>query len=189
MNFNFKLAVFFITNLFLSVALLRAQVSDRIYKPYIRTAQLYVYGNQQSLPIIALNSNTKLELEFDDMDGNYKNYYYTYVLCDYNWQPSKLSAFDFIKGFTQSRINTYRYSNIAYKKYTHYQAFLPDQNSMPSRSGNYLLKVYLDGDTSKLVFTKPFLVFEQKANITATVVQPFTPEKFYTHQRVRFSAT
>jgi hypothetical protein len=60
---------------------------------------------------------------------------------------------------------------------------------MPSRSGNYLLKVYLDGDTSKLVFTKPFLVFEQKANITATVVQPFTPEKFYTHQRVRFSAT
>jgi hypothetical protein len=189
MNFNFKLAFFCLTNLFLSVALLRAQVSDRIYKPYIRTAQLYVYGNQQSLPVIALNSNTKLELEFDDMDGNYKNYYYTYVLCDYNWQPSKLSAFDFIKGFTQSRINTYRYSNIAYTKYTHYQAFLPDQNSMPSRSGNYLLKVYLDGDTSKLVFTKPFMVFEQKANITATVVQPFTPEKFYSHQRVRFSAT
>ena len=111
------------------------------------------------------------------------------MLCDYNWQPAKLSAFDFIKGFTQSRINTYRYSNIAYKKYTHYQAFLPDQNSMPSKSGNYLLKVYLDGDTSKVVFTKPFLVFEQKANITAAVVQPFTPEKFNSHQRVRFSAT
>jgi hypothetical protein len=75
MNVNFKLAIVFLTNLFLSVALLRAQVSDRIYKPYIRTVQLYVYGNQQSLPVIALNSNTKLELEFDDMDGNYKNYY------------------------------------------------------------------------------------------------------------------
>ncbi len=165
-----------------------AQQVEKIYKPYIKTAQLFSYGNQQGLPLYKLGGGNKLELEFDDMDANYKNYYYTYVLCDYNWKPTNLSAFDYIKGFTQNRISTYRYSNISFVRYTHYQAFFPDQNSLPTRSGNYLLKVYLDGDTSKLVFTKQFLVLDQKALVTAEVVQPFTPQLFSTHQRLRFSA-
>lgn len=166
-----------------------AQKVERIYKSNILTAQLFQYGNQQGLPIYALNSGDKLELRFDDLEGNVKNYYYSFVLCDYNWQPSNLNPFDYIKGFTQNRINTYRYSSRAFTRYTHYQAILPERNSLPSRSGNYLLKVFLDGDTSKLVFTKQFLVLDLKASVSATVVQPFTPDLFNTHQRVRFTAT
>ncbi|MEY4702283.1 MAG: hypothetical protein RIR96_180 [Bacteroidota bacterium] len=154
----------------------------------IISAQLFVTGDQQSLPVYTLNSDIKLELEFDDLDGGIKNYYYTFVLCDYQWQPSRLSAFDYIKGFTQNRITTYRYSNIAFARYTHYQAFLPDRNIMPSRSGNYLLKVFLDGDTSKTVFTKPFMVLDPKVAVSAQVLQPFTPQLFNTHQRIKFTA-
>ena len=47
--------------------------------------------------------------------------------------------------------------------YTHYQATIPERNSAPTRSGNYLLKVFLNDDTSKLVFTKRFLVVNNKA--------------------------
>jgi hypothetical protein len=122
------------------------------------------------------------------MDMNVKSYYYTFVLCDYNWQPVDLNPFDYIKGFTQNRISTYRYSSIAYTRYTHYQALLPDRNSVPTRSGNYLLKVFLDGDTSKIAFTKQMLVLDQKAAISALVVQPFTPEFFSTYQKIKFSA-
>ena len=167
---------------------LSAQKAEDIYKPYINTAQLFKYGNQQAMPILTLNSGDRMELDFDDMEGGYKNYYYSYVLCDYNWRPANLNAFDYIKGFTQNRLTTYRYSSIAFTKYTHYQAVLPEQNSLPTRSGNYLLKVFLDGDTSKLVFTKQFLVVEVKASITAQVVQPFTPDLFSTYQRVKFTA-
>lgn len=167
---------------------LRAQNVERVYKSNIRTAQLFKYGNQQQLPVYSLNSNDKLELEFDDMEGNVKSYYYTYVLCDYNWQQVDLSPFDYIKGFTQNRITTYRYSSYALTRYTHYQAFLPETNSAPTKSGNYLLKVFLDGDTSKLVFTKQMLVLDQKAAISATVMQPFTPDRFYTHQKIKFTA-
>ena len=175
--------IFFAT--FLPVA---AQQPDMIYKPYIRTAQLHVYGNQQALPVYTLNSGDQLQLGFDDMEGSLKNYFYSYVLCDYNWQPVNLSPFDYIKGFTQNRIGTYRYSSIAFTRYTHYQAILPEKGSVPSRSGNYLLKVFLNGDTSKLVFTKRMYVLEQKAAITAEVVQPFTPQFFNTHQKIKFSA-
>lgn len=164
-----------------------AQNVEKIYLPNIKTAQLFSYGNQQSLPVYTLNSSDKLELEFDDLEGTVKSYYYTFVLCDYNWVPVNLSAFDYIKGFTQNRITTYRYSSIALTRYTHYQAFLPDRNSVPSRSGNYLLKVFLDGDTSKLAFTKQMLVLEQKASVSGAVVQPFSAQLFNTHQKLRMS--
>ncbi len=165
-----------------------AQHVEEVYKPYIKTAQLFEYGNQQGLPVLMLGGSNRMELGFDDIEGNVKNYYYTYVLCDYNWKPVNLNPFDYIRGFTQNRINTYRYSSIAFTRYTHYQAILPERNCEPTKSGNYLLKVFLDGDTSKIVFTKQMMVVDQKAVISASVVQPFTPQLFTTHQKIRFSA-
>lgn len=164
------------------------QIVERVYKPNIQTAQLFKYGNPQGLPVYTLNSNEQVELGFDDLDANVKSYYYSYVLCDYNWNPVNVNPFDYIKGFTQNRIATYRYSSRAYTRYTHYQAILPDRNSRPTRSGNYIIKVYLDGDTNKLAFTKRMLVVDPKAAITGAVVQPFTPQLFSTHQKLKFSA-
>ena len=187
MHFNYYRGTFFCVIFFLFSFNTTAQNVEKVYKSNIKTAQLFQYGNQQGLPVYNLNSGNKLELEFDDMDGNYKSYYFTYVLCDYNWKPANLSPFDYIKGFTQNRITTYRYASIAYKKYTHYQAFLPSQDAVPTRSGNYLLKVYLDGDTAKTVFTKQMIVVDQNAIVSAEVVQPFSAQLFYTHQRLRFS--
>ena len=165
----------------------KAQEPDKIYKSSIATAQLFQYGNQLELPIYALNSSNRFDLEFDDLDGSYKSYYYTYQLCDYNWQPVDLSPFDYIRGFTQNRISTYRYSSIALTKYTHYQAILPEQNSVPTRSGNYLLKVFMDGDTSKIAFTKRLLVTEQKSSVSAAVVQLLGALNFREYQKVRFT--
>ena len=164
-----------------------AQNIERVYKPNIQTAQLFTSGNQQALPVYTLNSSDRLELEFDDLEGSVKSYYYTFVLCDYNWEPVDISPFDYIKGFTQNRISTYRYSSIALTRYTHYQAFLPDRNSTPTKSGNYLLKVFLDGDTSKLAFTKQLLVLDPKAAVSGAVVQPFSTQLFTTHQKLRMS--
>ena len=182
---NFLLFCFYI----LFITQLRAQEPDKIYKPYIATAQLFQYANQQQLPVYTLNSADKFELEFDDLEGNYKSYYYAYQLCDYNWKPVNLSPFEYIKGFTQNRITTYRYSSIALTRYTHYQTILPEQNSLPIRSGNYMVKVFLDGDTAKLAFTKRLLVVENKASVAASVVQLLSTQNFTTYQKVRFTVT
>jgi hypothetical protein len=167
-----------------------AQEPEKIYKPYIATAQLFEYGNQAQMPVYNLNGGTGFQLQFDDLEGNYKNYYYTYQLCDYDWNPvNTLSSFDFIKGFTQNRIPTYRYSSIALTKYTHYQITLPEQNCMPNRSGNYLVKVFLNGDTTNLVFTKRLLVVDSRASISASIVQLQGAQNFTTYQKVRFTVT
>jgi hypothetical protein len=165
-----------------------AQQPEFIYKENIKAIRFHLYGDQLSLPVYNINSGDQLELNFDDLDGNIKAYYYSFQLCDYNWKPVDISPFLYIKGFTQQRISTYRYSSIALTKYTHYQALLPDRNTSITLSGNYILKVYLDGDTSKLVFTRRMLVLNQKAAINARIQQPFTPQLYRTHQKIQFTA-
>lgn len=174
---------------FLLVAFqLPAQVNpNQVLQSNIHSVRLHGYGDQQSLPIIKLNSADRLELHFDDLGGNVKNYYYTFQLCDANWRPVNLSAFDFIKGFTQQRFTNYRMSSIAFQRYTHYQAVLPEQNCLPTKSGNYLLKVFLDGDTTKLAFTRGMLVVNPKISVVGQVLQPFTTLNYRTHQRIKFS--
>ena len=174
--------------LLLMQTLLKGQTNpEGVYAANIRSVRLHTYGDQEAMAIYKLNSADRVELHFDDMETRVKSYYYSYQLCDYKWRPVNLSPFDFIKGFTQQRITGYRFSSIAYTRYIHYQAILPEANSLPTRSGNYLIKVFLDGDTSKLVFTKALLVLDSKASVSAQVVQPFTPDRYNTHQHIKFT--
>ena len=163
-----------------------SQIPEKIYHPGIKSVQLYPSGNQLAYPVIKLGSTNALELHFDDLDGNVKNYSYTFQLCNADWIPAVLSHFDFIKGFSQVRISSYCTSSFALTRYTHYQAALPDRNCMPSRSGNYILKVFLNGDTSKLVFTRRMLVVQERSVIAAQVQQPFNGLYFRSHQKIQF---
>ncbi|MBC7588050.1 MAG: DUF5103 domain-containing protein, partial [Chitinophagaceae bacterium] len=159
---------------------------DAVYMN-IKSIKLYSQNNQQSAPILNLNSSDLMELHFDDLDGYVKNYSYTFQLCNADWTEVDLSPFDYIKGFTQNRLSQYRVSSIALTNYVHYQALLPDRGCVPSKSGNYLLKVFLNGNVNQLAFTKRFFVVENRAAIGAQVLQPFNNELFRTHQRLQFS--
>lgn len=175
---------FFFWMLFLTA---NAQREERIYQPAIHTAKLYKAGDPLSLPVLMLGSNDVLELHFDDLERSIKQYYYAFQLCNADWTPSVLSTFDYIKGFQNVRITNYRSSSIALTAYTHYQAAVPDRNSFPTRSGNYLLKVFLNSDTSQLQFTKRFFVVDVKSSIGAQVQQPFNAQWFKTHQKLQLA--
>ena len=164
-----------------------SQLPDHIYKSNIRSVKLHKANDPYSYPIIRLNSIDDLDLYFDDLDGDIKNYYYTFQLCNFDWSPTDLRPFDYIKGFQTNRITVYRNSSIAFTKYTNYYARVPDRNCSPTKSGNYLLKVFLDNDTSKIVFTKRFLVVEVKSSISGQVLQPFSGNLFRTHQKLQVS--
>jgi len=162
-----------------------SQLSDHIYKPNIRSVKLYKAGDLLSYPVLILNGGDMLELQFDDLDADVKTCYYTYQLCNADWSPAALQPFDYIRGFQSNRITTYRYSSISTTKYTHYQAFIPDKNCVPVRSGNYVLKVFLNSDTSQLLFTKRFLVVDSRVSVAAQIVKPFNPQLSVSDQRVR----
>lgn len=175
-----------LTTLFVCLMLAgQSQWPDHIYKPNIHSIKLFKYGDVYSYPVLNLGSNDQIELHFDDLDGDIKNYYYTFQLCNADWNPANIQAFDYIKGFQSNRISNYRISSIIPTRYTHYQAVLPERSMVPTRSGNYLLKVYLNSDTSKLAFTKRFLVVNNRMAVSAQVMQPYNGHLGRTHQRVQ----
>lgn len=173
----------------LSVALLcyllpEAQMPDYTYQDNIQGVKLTRTGESLGMPVLRLNTSDQLELHFDDLDADIKNYYYTFQLCNADWSPSRLQPFDYIKGFQTNRLNTYRNSSLALTRYTHYQLQFPERNMSPVKSGNYLLKIFLNNDTTQLVLTRRFLVVDQRINIAAQIRQPFDSRFTQTDQRV-----
>jgi hypothetical protein len=179
-----KCRLLFVLSVFSTVVFAQVQ-EERLVSPTIHAVQLFQHGDQYSYPIMNLGSSEALELHFDDMGTRIKNYSYTYQLCNADWTPADLNIFDFIKGFTQTSLRQYRTSSVTNYRYVHYQANLPDAGSRPTKSGNYILKVFLNSDTSKTVFTKRFLVVDNLVGSGAQVLQPFNPQFFRTHQRLQ----
>jgi len=102
-----------------------SQLSDFIANSNIHSVKFHPYGEQLSYPIIRLGSSDRLELHFDDLDADVKYYSYTFILCNADWTIANLSQFDYMKGFSNVRINTYRNSNTALTRYTHYTCEVP----------------------------------------------------------------
>ena len=168
-----------------SVQIIFAQNSEQVFNEKIKTVKLFQQNNQESIPLINLNSSDLLELHFDDFDDNIKNYYYTYQLCNADWSEANMNPFDYIKGFTQNRIIQVRPSSNTLNKYVHYQATLPERNCIPTKSGNYLLKVFLNGDLENVVFTKKMYVVNSLAAIGLQIFQPFDNTIYKTHQKLQ----
>ncbi len=190
---NNKTVATILSSFLLSIFILLSEVAlpqrrpDVVYMNNIHTPQLFLTGNQYGYPIIPLGATSAVELHFDDFDNYVKTYYYTYQLCNADWSPVDLSTFDYIDGFSQNRLVQYRQSSVATTKYIHYQASLPERNCLPKKSGNYLLKVFLNGDTSKLAFTKRLLIVDNHVPVAAQILQPFNTQLFKTHQKLQFS--
>ncbi len=162
-----------------------AQLPDQVFNDNIRTVKLHKYGEVYSYPVLILNGGDQLELHFDDFDADVKYYYYSFQLCNADWTPANVQSFDYIRGFQSNRITTYRNSSIVQTRYTHYSAVLPERSSSITKAGNYLLKVTLNDDKSKVVLTKRFVVVNPKTSVTAVITQPFNGNMFRTHQRVQ----
>lgn len=158
---------------------------DRIYRKGILSVRLNPDGRPVDYPIIRLNSTDRLDLRFDELGTDVRNYFYTIELCNADWTPAPLSYFDYVRGYSQVRIGTYRNSSISLTRYVHYEAVIPDRNCTPIKSGNYILKVFLNGDTSQLAFTRRFLVVDERMDMAVQIRQPFNSNIFLTHHRLQ----
>ena len=143
---------------------------DFVYKKNIKTVQLRDESFELTKAILNLGSEEKLKLSFDDLDADLKNYSYTLIHCNYNWEPSDLMPNEFIDGFLDNSINDYRYSFNTLQKYTHYNVSFPNNSLRIIKTGNYILKVYQDNNPDNIVITRRFLVFQNKISIESNVV-------------------
>ena len=160
---------------------------DYVYSNNVQSILFFKKGWDMSPPYLKFDSDEKLILRFDDLDADYKDYYYTIVHCDAYWTPTNLQPFEYIDGFEEDMIRDYSRSINTVVPYTQYFMEFPSFNLRPRLSGNYILKVYLNGNPEEVVFTKRFMVFEQLVAVEGDVRQATLVRYRDTHQQLSFS--
>lgn len=161
---------------------------DWTYQPNIKTVLFYRERFELSTPIISLNDEATLKLGFDDLEGGVKNFYYTVVPCNADWTVNTLmNTFDFIDGFSEERIQQYEFSFNTFQQFTHYTLQIPNPNFRITKSGNYLLKIYTDGDEKELFITRRMMVSDIKAEITGRVNYASVVKYRQSHQEIDFT--
>jgi hypothetical protein len=142
---------------------------NAIYREYIKTVQMYRAGFELSHPILTLNEDAQLLFKFDDLSDEPRNYYYTVIHCDANWNESFISQVEYINGFPENPLTDYKLSFNTTFNYANYQLVLPNNEMKFNVSGNYVLVVYEDNDKEKVVITQRFYIVEPKVDIQGTV--------------------
>lgn len=156
---------------------------DFIYQPNIRSVLIYKMGFEMSAPIIALNSDERLMLSFDDLSEDYTKYEYTVIHCDADWNNSDLQPNEYLETFTDDFIQTFEYSVNTMQDYVHYRQIIPNDVIKIKLSGNYIVKVYPSGQPDRPSFTRRFFVVDNKSNVLATVKSSNTvSERNYRHE-------
>lgn len=142
---------------------------NAVYSENIKTVMMYRDGFELSNPVLQLGEDAQLIFKFDDFSADVKNYYYTVIHCDANWNESYLNQADYINGFPENPLNDYKLSFNTTFNYTNYYLTIPNENIKFNISGNYVLVVYEDNDKEKVVITQRFYVYENMTEIKGTV--------------------
>ncbi|QDO93727.1 DUF5103 domain-containing protein [Formosa sediminum] len=156
-KFNLYLALFFIHSICF------AQVQHEVAPPdYIKTITFKGNTDISVLPIIDLGES--LQLEFDALNGNEDDFYYSIEYFNYDWTPTTLMRSEYIDGFDKQRITNYDNSFNTYQIYSHYTLAIPNEQVRSLKvSGNYMIKVYDESD--QLLFSRKFMVNEGGASV------------------------
>jgi len=177
---------FIILLLFITFKSVAQPYADSVYNHHIKTIEFYNTKKQASFPVITLQSGEQVLLTFDDLRGGSINYYYSIEHCDSKWNLSNISAAEYLKGFQEDKLTDYTYSTNTLQKYTHYELKLPNDIIAPKISGNYILKVYEDGDKSKLILTRRLYVLGSRVGVSADIVSSNDPSLKQTNQKINF---
>ncbi|HKK10337.1 MAG TPA: DUF5103 domain-containing protein [Bacteroidales bacterium] len=162
--------------------------SNHIYDTNIHSLQLHRVGEPLSHPVIDMGNRKKmLRLSFDDFRNNVVDYQYQFIHCNADWKPSELLPSDYLTGFDDDYIEEYEFSYNTRQPYIHYSLAFPQEDMMPVISGNYLLKVYPEGQPEDIILTARFMIADEKVAISANVKQATAPTKMEEWQEVDFT--
>lgn len=158
---------------------------DYVYVDYIKSAKFYAGNNPLNYPVSDISGNPALILSFDDIEGDSKDYYYSIIHCDRNWEISNLEEADFLEGFNREEIKNKTNSSFTLLQYTHYSLRLPNSNTKWLISGNYILIVFNDDDEP--IITKRFLVVDNKIGVEAFIEHSKNVALYNTHQSLKIN--
>ncbi|MGD1844888.1 MAG: DUF5103 domain-containing protein [Salibacteraceae bacterium] len=160
--------------------------ADHSYLPEITTVMLYRDQWELSPPFLSLNSEETLRLDFDDLTANYTDFQVTFIQCNVNWQPSELMYSEYVDGLPDDFITEYRYSRNTFQRFIHYSYTFPNQNIKFTKSGNYILVVYRNGNPQEPVITRRFIISEKRIQVVPDIHWATNVNQRRSHQEIDF---
>jgi hypothetical protein len=157
--------------------------STSFFAQNIKSIQLRPLQEDNYSSIVPLG--TLLELSFDDLDADSKNYKYRIEHMTYDWQKSRLLSSQFIDGFDENAILNVTNSFNTFQNYTHYAVKIPNVNSVITKSGNYLISVINDYD--EIVFSRKLVLYENETTVAVNVSRSRNTKTINTQQTVEFT--
>lgn len=133
----------------------------------IKTIQLKPINSNSFSPIVSLGNT--LELSFDDLDADNKEYQYKIEHMTHDWQASNLLSSQYINGFNSNYINDVTNSFNTLQDYTHYKVTIPNENTIITKSGNYLVSVFNNDD--EVIFTRRCVFYEKLTTVGVSVLR------------------
>lgn len=178
-----KKSFFFVFLIMLTIPSI-AQLQETTEPYFIRTIQFRGNSAQSELPIV--NLGERIQLSFDDINGDESDYYYKITHHNFDWTPSDLSKGEYLDGFDDVRIETYQNSFNTLQIYSHYTVSIPNRETRGlQKSGNYLISIY--NDDNELVFSRKFMVVEQLAGVGVEIKRSRDIKHIHTKQVVQFT--
>ncbi len=155
------------------------------YLEFIKSVKFYPSSDQLAEPILQMGQGGALILSFDDLSGDNGNYWYTIEQRNADWSEGQLSEFEWLEGFNNNRIEQQSFSFAVRTQYMHHRLSIPNRDIRITKSGNYLLKVFLNG--KELAMVRRFMVVENQVVILPITRQAAMVEKARTHQEIDFT--
>lgn len=142
-------------------------VSNQLTAPNsFQSIQLYRKSSTNNPPIITLNKNEKLVLEFDELTSISGQFRVKFEHFDQNWNPSNIPEAWFLDGFNELNILSGEKNALSKPNYFHYKTEFPNRQLKFLTSGNYLLHVY-DYTSNTKLFSLPFFITEQAGELVS----------------------
>ena len=157
-------------------------ISTSFFSQNIKSIQLRPLQENNFSAIVPLGS--PLEISFDDLDADSKDYQYKIEHMTHDWKSSRLSSSQFINGFDQNTIVNVSNSFNTLQNYTHYSVRIPNINTVITKSGNYLLSILNTDDD--LIFTRRFVLYEPSTTVGVTVERSRNSKTLNTQQTIEF---
>ena len=157
-------------------------ISTSFFSQNIKSIQLRPLQENNFSAIVPLG--TPLEISFDDLDADSKDYQYKIEHMTHDWKSSRLSSSQFIDGFDQNTIINVSNSFNTLQNYTHYSVRIPNINTVITKSGNYLLSILNTDDD--VIFTRRFVLYEPSTTVGVTVERSRNSKTLNTQQTIEF---
>ena len=175
--------LFYFLTVFSSMILI-GQVAEEVPEPnYIKSVQFRGDTFLGQLPTVKLGE--PLQLSFDDIIGDERDYYYKITHYDADWTPSKLARSEFMVGMDNVRILDIENSVATLQLYSNYQLNIPNKFTQRlTKTGNYLLTIY--DEEQELVFSRKFMIYNPMFAVGVQIKRSRDFNYIETKQVVRF---